>query len=242
MTDDISTRSWSSTTDTGSGAYGSGSGDSGSGDTSTTDQVKATAGQVTEKAGQQIQDLRGRGREQVRSQIATRSDQAAEQVRNVVSSVTSVADDLEQKGSSGAANVVREIAQRGEKVADYLGGNDADRLLRDLENQARQRPWAVAAGSFVLGLAASRVLKASSQRRSQESLPGGTGGYGRSYAGSVGRQSYATPVVGAVDTGYSSSYPTGTTGESLPASGSIDVTTGVTGTESVPDAPQRGAW
>ena len=42
---------------------------------------------------------------------------------------------------------------------------NGDQLLRDAEEFARRRPWMVAGMGLVAGLAASRFLKASSERR-----------------------------------------------------------------------------
>jgi hypothetical protein len=49
-----------------------------------------------------------------------------------------------------------------------------------VEDFARRNPWAVAAGGLVLGLAASRMLKASSSQRYRSSLSNGNGATGQS--------------------------------------------------------------
>ena len=132
-------------------------------DTGTT--AGSAADQVKEQVGEQAARVQQSLGEQARSQVAQRSDQAAEQARSVADSARSVADSLDEKGNDSAAGLVRQVADRGDQVADYLAGNDADTILRDVEAQARERPWAVALGAFVVGFAASRVLKASGSRR-----------------------------------------------------------------------------
>jgi hypothetical protein len=52
-----------------------------------------------------------------------------------------------------------------EDFGSYLQRASGDRLLHDAEEFARRRPWAVAGIGVVAGLAASRFLKASSERR-----------------------------------------------------------------------------
>jgi hypothetical protein len=55
-------------------------------------------------------------------------------------------------------------------VGQWLESSDGDKLVRDVEGFARRNPWAVAAGGLVLGLTASRFLKASSSERYRSSL------------------------------------------------------------------------
>ena len=52
-----------------------------------------------------------------------------------------------------------------ERLGGYLEQTNGDHLLRDAEDFARRRPWMVAGMGLVAGLAASRFLKASSERR-----------------------------------------------------------------------------
>jgi hypothetical protein len=214
---------------------------------STTEQVKE---QVKEKAGAQVSTLREKASEQTRSQVQARASQAAEQARGLASSARTVADDLEEKGSAPVANVVRQVADRGDKVADYFEGADADRILRDLENQARQRPWAAAAAAFVLGLAASRVLKASSQRRSEDSQRQLTTGSVSSYgatgysSGDAYGSSYGTAGTAAVGTAGTYGTDTGSYDDGLGAVSEDTLSnpsvTGVTGAGSLSDTPGRG--
>lgn len=56
-------------------------------------------------------------------------------------------------------------ADRVERLGGYLEQTNGDHLLRDAEEFARRRPWLVAGMGLVAGLAASRFLKASSERR-----------------------------------------------------------------------------
>jgi hypothetical protein len=59
-----------------------------------------------------------------------------------------------------------------EQVGRYLERVDGNELLTDAERFARQRPWLLAGIGLVAGLAASRMMKASSERRYATS-PGG---------------------------------------------------------------------
>src|ERR687897_619922 len=81
-----------------------------------------------------------------------------------------------QEKVQGAAE---QAAERVQSAGQWLEQKNGDELLRDVEDFARRNPWAVAAGGLVLGLAASRLLKASSTERYRASQPNGSGTYGR---------------------------------------------------------------
>ena len=57
------------------------------------------------------------------------------------------------------------VAERLERFGGYLEGAKGDDLLRDGERFARERPWLVAGAAALVGFTASRLLKASSERR-----------------------------------------------------------------------------
>ena len=61
-----------------------------------------------------------------------------------------------------------------QSVGQWLERSDGDQILNDVEGFARRKPWAVAAGGLVLGLAASRFLKASSSERYRASVSNGS--------------------------------------------------------------------
>ena len=75
-------------------------------------------------------------------------------------------------GRSAGRQVTDAAADRVERLGGYLERTSGDELLRDAEDFARRRPWMVAGFGLVAGLAASRFLKASSERRYES--PGST--------------------------------------------------------------------
>ena len=80
----------------------------------------------------------------------------------------SVGEHLRAEGKDKPAQLADQAAARVADLGDYLKHSDGDRILRDVERFGRDRPWAVMAGGVVLGIAASRFLKASSSRRYHE--------------------------------------------------------------------------
>jgi hypothetical protein len=131
--------------------------------------AEQVAGQAQEKA----QQLRGQASGRMREQVDTRSTQAGEQVQSLADAMRRTGETLRNEGKEGPARLTDGAAERAERLGGYLTDSDADRILRDVESFARRQPWLVAAGGFVLGLLGSRVLKASSSRRYQESMEGG---------------------------------------------------------------------
>jgi hypothetical protein len=140
------------------------------------------------------QNAMNQGKSFVTQQIDDRTTQIGQQVGAVADELRKVGDQLRASGPAGlAADYVDQGAEFVDRIGRYLQDADTDRLMGDLENIARQQPWAVAAGALVLGFAASRFLKTSSARRYREGLEsdatygsssyGGGDGYGGSTYG-----------------------------------------------------------
>jgi hypothetical protein len=131
----------------------------------TTDQAKEkaqeAAGQVQEKA----QQAAGQVKNRVAEQVDQRSTYAGEQLGSTAGDVRSVAEELRKQGKDKPARLAEQTAERVERAGGYLRDSDSDRILSDLEDFGRRKPLAVVAGGLVLGFAASRFLKASSNRR-----------------------------------------------------------------------------
>jgi ElaB/YqjD/DUF883 family membrane-anchored ribosome-binding protein len=131
-------------------------------------------GQAQEKVHGAAQQAKGR----ISEQVDQRSTQAGQQVNTVAQDVRSVADELRSQGKDKPAQYAEQAAERVQSAGQWLEQKNGDELLRDVEDFARRNPWAVAAGGLVLGLAASRLLKASSSERYRASYSNGSGGYG----------------------------------------------------------------
>jgi hypothetical protein len=134
-------------------------------ESSTTDQAKEkaqeAAGQAKEKAGFHL-----------RSQVDQRSTDAGHRIGGYASDVRSVSEQLRQQGKDQPAKLAEQAADRAERLGSYLEESDAERILGDVEDFGRRRPWAVIAGGVALGFVASRFLKASSSDRYQQRASG----------------------------------------------------------------------
>ena len=147
-----------------------------------TDQAREKAGEVAGQAQEKAQELAGQASEQakqaasqasdrLREQVDQRSTQAGEQVSSQAGDIRSVAQQLREQGKDKPAQLAEQAADRVESLGGYLTEANADRILHDVEDFARQRPWAVIAGGIALGFAASRFLKASSSDRYYSRTP-----------------------------------------------------------------------
>ena len=135
---------------------------------STAEQAKEQVKQRAEQTKQQAQQAGAQAKDKLREQVDQRSTQAGERVGATAQDVHSVAEELRKQGKDQPAKLAEQAADRVERVGGYLKESDADRILRDVEDFGREKPWAVALGGLALGFAASRFLKASSTRRYEQ--------------------------------------------------------------------------
>ena len=128
-------------------------------------QQSSAMEQVQEKA----QEAKSQAGGQVREQLDTRSTQAGEQVSSIAEAIRRTSDQLREEGKDQPARLLQQGADKAEQLGGYLQRIDTDSMLHDAESFGRRRPWAMAAGAALVGFAASRVLRASSERRYQAS-------------------------------------------------------------------------
>jgi hypothetical protein len=125
---------------------------------------------TTEQAKEKAQEGAQQAKRTVRDQVDQRSTEAGERVGSTARDIRSVGEELRKQGQDQPAKLADQAAQRAEALGDYLQRTDGDTILRDVEDFGRRQPWAVIAGGLALGFAASRFLKASSERR-QDTRP-----------------------------------------------------------------------
>jgi ElaB/YqjD/DUF883 family membrane-anchored ribosome-binding protein len=165
-----------------------------------TSQVQDAAATAQEKAG----ELKEQGRSKLSDTLDERTTQAGGQARQMAQALRKSGGQLREQGESGqAVSVAEGAADRIERLGGYLEQVNGDELLRDVEDFARRRPWLVAGIGLAAGMAASRFLKASSERRYGSASASGSMGRYRSttpppagvYAAEpIGDESYGTSV------------------------------------------------
>jgi hypothetical protein len=144
-------------------------------------QVQDAASAAQEKAV----ELKEQGKGKLGEALDQRTNQAGEQARKMAQALRQSGEQLRsQDQSQQAADVAQGAADRIERLGGYLEQTSGDKLLRDVEDFSRRRPWMIAGIGLIAGLAASRFLKASSERRYDGSKPAsGPGGHGMSTSG-----------------------------------------------------------
>ncbi|MEZ5098210.1 MAG: hypothetical protein R3C15_00015 [Thermoleophilia bacterium] len=137
--------------------------------------AREQAGEKAALARQQVGEQAGRVKEQagsrLRSEVDRRSTQAGEQAGQVADALRTSAQQMRDRGQEQPARLVEGLAGRTDGIASYLRDSDGERILGDAEDYARRHPWLVGAAAMVGGFAASRLVKASAQRRADERGP-----------------------------------------------------------------------
>ena len=117
-------------------------------------------------AQQKASELKDQGRSKLSETLDERTTQAGGQARQMAQVLRRSGEQLREQGEGQqVAGVTEGAADRIERLGGYLERTSGDAFLRDAEDLARQRPWIVAGLGLMVGLAASRFLKASSERR-----------------------------------------------------------------------------
>lgn len=111
-------------------------------------QATASASHLAERAADLGIQQADRGREM-----------AAEGIDRVAQTVRRLSTDM-QTDQPQIANAALTAADQAEKVAQYLRENDAREIIGKVEEVARRQPLIFLGGAFVLGVAASRFIKA----------------------------------------------------------------------------------
>ena len=111
-------------------------------------QATAKAGHLAERAADVGIQQADRGREM-----------AAEGLDKVAQTVRRLSTDM-QAEQPQIANVATTAAEQAEKFATYLRETDARQIIGNVEAVARRQPLIFLGGAFVLGVAASRFIKA----------------------------------------------------------------------------------
>jgi ElaB/YqjD/DUF883 family membrane-anchored ribosome-binding protein len=159
------------------------------------EKAQETAQQVQQQAGQKAQELKSQAGSKLRTELDNRSTQAGEQVSSTAAAFRRVGEELRGEQKDGPARLADQVADRAERVGRYLTESDGERILRDLEQFARRRPWLVAVTGAAAGFLASRFVKASATRDGgsgtggERALPE-RAGTGEPAMASVGEQSF----------------------------------------------------
>jgi hypothetical protein len=162
-------------------------------DSPSADQEFGTAGESTnpladtgKEAGQRASHLVERGADIGFKQADRGLDQAASGVETVADSIRRVSADMEINQPQ-IAEFASTAADQAEALAGYLRENDVRQIIGNVEDFARRQPLLFVGGAFLLGMAASRFIKAAAGGQGQTQRAGYQSGYATSYDVGTGR-------------------------------------------------------
>ena len=142
------------------------------------EQTKSEIADAASAVQDKTLELKEQGRGKLGETLDRRTTEAGGQARQVAKALRQTSSQMTTQADHTGQQVgqaVGWVADRVEGLGGYLEQASGDHLLRDAEDFARRRPWMVAGMGLVAGLAASRFLKASSERRYDASGSKGDG-------------------------------------------------------------------
>src|SRR3712207_5847718 len=128
--------------------------------TTPTSDPQGAAGGAADQAKEKVQQGAEQAKSTLRTQVDQRSTDAGQKIKTQADDIQTVAQQLREQVKEGPAKVAEQAAQKIQNVGGYLEGSDADRILSDVEGDARRNPWVVMAGGLAAGFIASRFMKA----------------------------------------------------------------------------------
>lgn len=205
------------------------------------DKASQAAEQVKTAAVERVQSARDRAE----SGITEGRTQVADRIRHVSSALRSASDHL-REDDDFIASYVETASERIDRIASYVSEANPRDVLHDVQDFARQRPAWFFGGAFLLGLAAGRFLKASTDNTLElgdEDIEDLGPGYRRARAG-YGQPGYGQPITPSATipvTQGAERAPSASPSMSGSPSGSIAGSTGYGGTARMPSASGTGA-
>lgn len=136
-----------------------------SGHTRPRDEARKMRQKAADTARDAAREVKQRGKEQLESG----KEAAAEKVEQIASVVDHAASELRDQDNT-LARYAGDLASGISRFADSLRNRSVDDLASDLRALAHRSPAAFLLGSVALGLALSRVLKASAQAQSPRTV------------------------------------------------------------------------
>ena len=129
-------------------------------------QASAQVQEAASTAQEKTAELKEQGKRKLGETLEQRTNEAGVQARKMAQALRRSGEQLSNEGNGQqAAELAEGAADRIERLGGYLERTSGPELVRDMEDFARRRPWMIAGMGLVAGLAASRFLKASAERR-----------------------------------------------------------------------------
>ena len=126
-------------------------------------QVAQGANQVVGQVQQGAGHLAAQVQQTTQAQLAAQKVQAAGALGGIAQTVRQVGDQMRQSGQAPLAQYADGAAHQIEQTSHYLNNSSVEQLVGDLERFARRQPAIFIAGGLLVGLAAARFLRSTTQ-------------------------------------------------------------------------------
>ena len=129
-----------------------------------TAKAQEVVSQAKEQVQEKAEEVKAGATERMRGQLDSQSTRLGEQLAPFANALRETGTHLEQEGQSQGAKAAQGAADQAERLAGYLKESDSGRILGDVEDFARRRPWMACAVGVAIGFVAARFLKATADR------------------------------------------------------------------------------
>jgi ElaB/YqjD/DUF883 family membrane-anchored ribosome-binding protein len=160
-------------------------------------QASAQVQEAASTAQERTVELKEQGKSKLGETLDQRTNEAGAQARKMAQALRRSGEQLSNESNAEqAAGLTEGAADRIERLGGYLERTSGAELVRDVEDFARRRPWMIAGMGLAAGLAASRFLKASAERRygGSAQVGGGSTRYGYGVPQGTGGRSADEPL------------------------------------------------
>jgi hypothetical protein len=134
-----------------------------------TEQAKQQGQQLAGQARQQAGELANRGTEQVKSQLANQKHDASQRLTPIQTALRETAEQLRNQGQGSVSQYADTAADQVERFSSYLRETDVDEIMDEARGFARRRPALFLGGAAALGFFGTRFLKSSSSQEQETS-------------------------------------------------------------------------
>ncbi len=137
-------------------------------------QEDSREGHVQERAQQEASEYAEQGREKAVGQLATQKERASSELEGIARALHTTGGQLEEQEQHSVARYINQAAEQTERFSEYLSEREANELVGEVEDFARNRPAVFLGGAFAIGVAAARFLRSSAGHRERVELDAGS--------------------------------------------------------------------
>lgn len=120
---------------------------------------------VAQQGQQKASQAAEQGRQKAEGQIAVQKERAADQLEGVSRALRQTGSQLREQDQASFGNYVEQVAGQTDRLSRFLHEKEADQLVGEVEDFARNKPALFLGGAFALGALAARFVKSSAGER-----------------------------------------------------------------------------